>query len=348
MQALVLTAPNEFDVTDVPDPSPGPFEVLCRVERVGICGTDVHMVQGHYDMWPAYYPFTPGHEWSGQVVELGEGAEEFGWEVGDRVAGSSHAPCGYCRTCIAGRFNLCLRYGDGKLHSHYGHTAPGAYAEYVVHSIRSVFKLPDELDYDRAAVVDPASIALHCANRGGVHAGSTVAVVGAGPVGVLAAEAALALGATRVVVAARGRRLAVVDKFGHESFDTDVDDPVAAFRELVPDGVDAVLDCAGTPVTVPMSLGMLGRGGRCAMVGIPVSDVDLDLSDLVLDELELVGVRAVSGEMEPALSFIADDRVRAGDLITHRFPLREFARALEVTDTREDGAMKVLIDFSQT
>ncbi len=346
MRALVLTAPNAFAVEEVPDPEPGPFEVLCRVERVGICGTDVHMIAGEYPMWPAHYPFIPGHEWSGQVVRLGDGAEAFGWAVGDRVAGSSHSPCSYCRNCIRGRYNLCLSYGTPGLHSHYGHTTQGSYAEYVVHSIRSIFRLPEDLDYDRAAIADPASIALHCANRGGVEDGHVVCVIGAGPVGILAAEAARARGAARVIVAARGPRLGVVEKFGYEAMDTDLSDPITTFKELVGDGADVVLDAAGTPVTVAMALGLLARGGRCATVGIPTEEVTADLSGLVLDELELVGCRAVTGEMQPVLDFIADGRVRAGELITHRFPLEDFATALDVTSRRVDGALKVLIDMS--
>ena len=346
MKALVLRAPNDFAVEEVEDPTPGEFEVLCRVERVGICGTDVHMVQGHYDMWPAYYPFIPGHEWSGEIVQLGPGAEEFGWAVGDHVAGSSPAGCMHCKTCIDGHYNLCLNYGNSRVHSHYGHTKQGAYADYVVHSIRSIFKLPDGMSFDLGAVTDPASIALHCANRGGVQSGQTVAVIGAGPVGILAAEAARALGASRVIVAARGARLGVVDQFGYEVFDTTVAGGVAAFRDMVPNGADVVLDAAGTPHTVPMALDMLARGGRCATVGIPTDDVSLGLAGLVLDELELVGSRAVAGEMQATLDLIADGRIRAGDIITHRFPLAEFGRALEVTDQRIDGAMKVFIDLS--
>jgi 2-desacetyl-2-hydroxyethyl bacteriochlorophyllide A dehydrogenase len=346
VKALVLTASNEFSVTDVPDPRPGPFEVLCRVERVGICGTDVHLVQGHYRMWPAYHPFTPGHEWSGQVVGLGPGAEDFGWALGDRVVGSSHAPCTYCANCVRGRYNLCLQYGHPTLHSHYGHTKPGAFAEYVVHSIRSVFRLPDGLDYDQGAIADPASIALHCANQGRVRDGQTVAVIGAGPVGLLAADAARALGATRVVVAARGVRLAVVEKFGFESIDTAASDPVRAFREMVPAGADVVLDAAGTAQTIPMALALLARGGRCSTVGIPTEAVTVDLSALVLDELEVVGSRAVTGEVPTVLGYLADGRMRSRELITHRYPLADFATALDVTDRRVDGALKVLIDLS--
>lgn len=347
MQALLLTAPNEFSVTDVPDPTPGPHEVLCRVERVGICGTDVHMIQGHYPgLWPAYYPFTPGHEWSGEVVGLGSGADDFGFAVGDRVAGTSHAPCSYCENCIRGRYNLCTSYGKPALHSHYGHTAQGCYAEYVVHSIRSVFRLPATLDYDQAAIADPASIAFHTATRGGVREGHGVVVIGAGPVGILAADCARALGASRVVFAARGARLDVVEKLGFEALDTAAPDPAGRLREILPGGADVVLDAAGTPQSVPLALAMLARGGRCATVGIPTDLVNLDLAALVLDELELVGVRAAAGEMGATLDLIADGRIRAGELITHRFPLADFATALDVAASRTDGAIKVMIDLS--
>jgi len=347
VQALVLSAPNEFSVTEVEDPTPGRHEVLCRVERVGICGTDVHMIQGHYPgFWPAYYPFTPGHEWSGEVIGLGEGAEDFGFRVGDRVAGTSHAPCSFCANCIRGRYNLCTSYGDPRLHRHYGHTTQGSYADYVVHSIRSVFPIPDALDFDRAALADPASIALHTAKRGGVDDGDTVVVIGAGPIGILAADCARALGASRVILAARGARLGVVSRLGFETVDTAQEEPVAALRALAPGGADVVLDAAGTPESLRLGLGMLARGGRCATVGIPTREVCLDLSALVLDELELVGVRASAGEMTSVLDLMADGRVRGGELITHRFPLHDFAAAVDVAARREKGAIKVLIDMS--
>lgn len=348
MRALVLTAPNEFSVTDVPDPRPGPHEVLCRVERVGICGTDVHMIQGDYaGFWPAYYPFTPGHEWSGEVVELGAGAEDFGFAVGDRVAGTSHAPCTFCDNCVRGRYNLCTSYGDLNRHRHYGHTAQGCYAEYVVHSIRSVFRLPEGLDLDQAAIADPASIALHAANRGRIGNGDTVVVIGAGPVGILAADCAWALGASQVVVAARGARMAVVRKLGFETVDTSEPGAVDRVTELTSGGADVVLDAAGTPETMRMALAVLARGGRCSTVGIPTEQVQLDLSALVLDELELVGARAATGEMAPVLDFMADGRLRASELISHRFALEDFPTAMDVVTKRVDGAVKVMIDMSQ-
>src|SRR5437763_2622200 len=127
MRGVVLTAPRQHEVRDdLPVPSPGRLEVLCKVDSVAICGTDLHIYEGRFPgRWPRSYPFTPGHEWSGTVVELGEGADVLGWQVGDRVAGTSHDPCGYCRNCRIGRYTLCENYGKPGLHHQYGHYSQG-------------------------------------------------------------------------------------------------------------------------------------------------------------------------------------------------------------------------------
>jgi L-iditol 2-dehydrogenase len=172
-------------------------------------------------------------------------------------------------------------------------------------------------------------------------------VIGAGPVGILAADSARALGASKVVFAARGARLAVVEKMGFESVDTEESDVVEAVRAVTTHGgASVVLDAAGTPEAIRLGLSLLARGGRCATVGIPTEDVQLDVSKLVLDELELVGVRASAGEMSPVLELMADGRVRGNELITHRYPLEDFATAMDVASRRVDGAIKVMIDMS--
>jgi L-iditol 2-dehydrogenase len=196
MRALVLRAPNDFSVEDVPRPEPGPFEVLCRVRAIAICGTDPHIIAGDYPgFWPKEFPLIPGHEWAGEVVKVGPGAAELGWRPGARVAGTSHAGCGYCRLCVEGRYNLCESYGDERLHRQYGHNSPGACADYVVHSVRSVFAVPDELSDEDAAMLDPASIALHTVKFGGQAPGDAVVVVGPGVMGLVVAECARAGGA---------------------------------------------------------------------------------------------------------------------------------------------------------
>lgn len=346
MKALVVTEPNVMSVEDVPEPEPGPFEVKCRVRAVTICGTDAHLLAGDYPgFWPPGYPFIPGHEWAGDIVELGPGAEALGWAVGDRVAGTSHDACGFCQKCVEGRYNLCENYGKEGLHRQYGHNYQGAYAEYVVHGAKSVFHLPDELSYGEGAVLDPASIALHTANRGGNKPGDTVVVLGPGPVGLLAAEAARARGAGRVILVGRGSRLSKAEEMGNEVVDSRADDPVKVIRDLT-DGVgaDVVLECVGVPITFQWSLDVLRKGGRVACVGIPVGPVELSLQDLVLYELELIGSRASAGEMRHVMPLVMNGQMRAGELITHQFPLTSFPEALETFNERRDGALKVIVE----
>jgi L-iditol 2-dehydrogenase len=346
MEAVVLRAPNEFSIEEVPVPVPGRREVLCRVRSVAICGTDVHIIAGDFpNFWPRSFPLIPGHEWSGEVVEVGPEADAFGWVVGNRVAGTSHAACGYCRACIEGHYNLCENYGREGLHAQYGHNAQGAFANYTVHSIKSVFKIPDELDFDLAAVLDPSSIALHTARRGGVRPGDVVAVTGAGVMGLLAAECARALGAGRVMVLGRGTRLEMAEKLGYEVVDVAREDPVERVRrETAGLGADVALECAGEPEPLKWCLKLLRRGGRVAVVGIPVEEVQLSVRPLVLDELEIVGVRASAGEMPRVIPLVASGRVRAGELITHRYPLSDFAEAFRTFKDRVNGALKVIVN----
>ena len=346
MQALVVLEPGRLEIQEKPVPEPGPTEVLARVRATSICGTDAHLIHGDYPgFWPPAFPFTPGHEWAGEIVALGSAAEALGWQVGDRVAGTSHNACGVCQKCVEGRYNLCENYGKPGLHAQYGHNVQGCDATYVVHDVKCVFRLPDDVSFDVGAVVDPASIALHVARRGNIQPGDTVVVTGAGAVGLLAGDAATICGAARVVVVGRGYRLKRAEAMGFETVDSTAGDPVAAVRELTGGlGADVVLECAGVPETLTWGMAMLRRGGRCAMVGIPTEDVAMAIQPLVLDELELVGSRASAGEMRRVMPFVANGRVRAAELITHRFPLDRYEEALALFDDRSSGAVKIIIN----
>ncbi len=346
MQALVLPEPGRMEIREVPIPEPGPNEVLARVRAVSICGTDAHLIRGDYPgFWPPSYPFIPGHEWSGDIVALGPGAERFGWAVGDRVAGTSHDACGVCQKCVEGRYNLCENYGREGLHRQYGHNVQGADATYVVHGVKSVFPLPESLTYEEGAVIDPASIALHVSNRGNIAPGDTVAITGGGAIGLLAGDGATIRGASRVIVIEKNaRRHEKAAAMGFETIDPDAHDPVAAVREMTEGlGADVVLECAGVPVTVQWALGMLRRGGRCAAVGIPTVGVEIAMQKLVLDELELVGSRASAGEMRRVIPHVASGRMRVGEVITHRFDLAHYADALATFNNPESGAIKIIV-----
>ncbi len=346
MEALVVLEPNRFEIQEVPIPTPGPNEVLARVRAVSICGTDAHLVRGDYPgFWPPSFPFIPGHEWAGELVTLGPGADLYGWKLGDRVAGTSHDACGVCQKCVEGRYNLCENYGRPGLHKQYGHSVQGADSTYVVQGVKTIFALPDGLSFDEGAVIDPASIALHVANRGNVSPGDTVAITGAGAIGLLGGDAARIRGAARVILIERNElRLAKALEMGFEAVDSSADDPVATVREMTDGlGADVVLECAGVPVTVQWALGMLRRGGRCAAVGIPTKGVEIAMQQLVLDELELVGSRASAGEMRRVMPLVEQGRMRVRDVMTHRFPLSEFGAALATFNDPSSGAIKIIV-----
>ncbi|HLM33856.1 MAG TPA: alcohol dehydrogenase catalytic domain-containing protein [Gaiellaceae bacterium] len=350
MDALVVHEPNRFSIENVPRPEPGENELLCKVHAVAICGTDPHIISGDFPgFWPKEFPFIPGHEWAGEVVGVGSGAERFGWKTGTRVAGTSHAGCGFCRRCVEGRYNVCENYGNEAVHRQYGHYTQGSYAEYVVHSIASVFPIPDSLGWDEAAMLDPTAIALHTVKRGRQAPGDTVVVVGPGVMGLLVAECAWALGAGRVIVVGRGERLAKAAALGNEPVDFTACDPVERVRELTAGvGAEVALECSGDPAAVGQCADMLRRGGRVAVIGIPLEDAHVPMQKIVLDELEIVGVRAAAGEMPEAIALVAAGKIHLDELITHRFALREYAEALRTFSERVDGALKVIVYPWQT
>ena len=345
MQAVILTGPNALELGELPTPEPGRNEVLCRVDSVAICGTDLHIFEGKFPgRWPRAYPFTPGHEWSGTVVQLGEGAELFGWQVGDRVAGTSHAGCGFCRMCTTGRYNLCDNYGNEKVHRQYGHYSQGADGEYMATSIKSIFKLPESLSLEVGALIDSASIALHSVKRPGINAGDVAAVTGPGPLGLLSADCALALGAARVIVTGSGERLDKARGLGFEVADYRSGDVVEAVKSMTDGkGVHVTIDTAGTALSIQQAVAMTRKGGRVAFTGVPLEPAELPMQKIVLEEIDLYGVRANRGTMEEAIALVQVGRLRAEGVITHRFPLAEYAEALETFARRKDGALKVLV-----
>lgn len=347
MQALVLTAPHAFEIGDLPRPAPLENEVLCRVRAIAICGTDAEIIEGSFrGRWPRAYPFTPGHEWSGEVVEAGSVALAYGFTPGTRVAGTSHSGCGYCRMCRTGRYNLCFNYGREELgHRQYGHYTQGAYAEFVVQTIKSVFPIPDSMPFDVAALCDTASIALHSVKRAGIEPGDTIASIGSGGMGLLAAMCARALGAARVVVVGGGKRLDRARALGFETVDYHSGDPVAAVRALTGGrGVDASIDSAGTTDSITQSIGVLRKGGRVAFTGIPKEPVEIDFQKIVLEEIDLHGVRANRNTMEEVIPLMTDGRIAAAKLITHHFKLADFSAALRTFNERVDGALKVIVE----
>lgn len=346
MDALVLSAPRKFGIEAVPIPTPEADEVLCKVDTTFICGTDPHIIAGDFPgFWPQEFPLVPGHEWSGTVVEAGSRAHALGWREGDRVCAISHVGCGYCRNCMSGRFNICLNYGHPERgHRQHGHYTPGAYAQYMSASVRSLYRVPDDMDLEYSACIDPLSIALYTVNRTRMEPGDDILIMGTGPQGLMALLCAKAAGAGRIYVAGHGDRLKLATDLGGIGIDYRTADVARTVRDKTGGlGVPRVCECAGTVTSIRQACEAAGKGGVVSVIGIPHEDVALPLKRMVLDEVELVGNRANPNTADAAIALMLEGRVDLSPLMTHRFPLTRFADALETYEARRDGAMKVAI-----
>jgi len=344
MEAVILTAPGKLEVGEVETPVPGLGEVLVRVESTTICGTDIEIIRGtHVPRWPPRFPAILGHEWAGRIVAMGPHTGGFGLEMGDHVAGTSHAGCGACRMCLTGRYNLCLNYGAAITgHRQYGHITQGSYAEYVVNNIRALHRMPKGMPFDVGSCVDPAGCGLWTAKRAGIHPGDTVVVLGSGPIGAFAFESARALGAGRLIVVGGGKRLEILAEQGAET---------VSYREgRVPEKIaemtggrraQVVLETAGTTDSFKWSVDCAGKGARVAITGIPENIPDLAWKRVVLEEMDVYGVRANPNCGDEVIALIQAGRIRVEPYITHRFPLRKYQEAYDVFVARKDGALLV-------
>lgn len=344
MDALVLRGVRRFAVERVPVPEPGGEDVLCEVDTTYICGTDPHIIAGDFlGFWPKSFPFIPGHEWSGTVVATGERAARLGWREGDRVCGISHCGCGYCQNCLTGRYNICLNYGhEDRGHRQYGHYTQGAYAQYLRTSVKSIYRIPDDMPLELAACVDPLSIALYTVRRSRLEPGRDVLVLGTGPQGLMAILCARALGASRILAAGSGARLAKAEALGAIPIDYRATDVAELVLELTGGrGVPHVLECAGTADALRQACLAAAKGGVVSVIGIPHTQPELPVKRLVLDEVELVGNRANPNTAAPTIEMLGNGRIDLSPLLTHRFSLREFATALDTFESRRDGAIKV-------
>lgn len=348
MRALVLPAPGKLEVETVPVPQPQLGEVLCKVRAVAICGSDPEILRGDLaGTWPPAYPFIPGHEWAGEVVAVGPGVVDL--HVGDRVAGQAHRGCGVCPNCLEGRYTLCENYGRPESgHRHYGFITPGAYAQYGAFSVKSVDRMPPEMSFHEGALVDTAGVVLHGLELSGVTPGGVVAVIGPGPIGLIAMRLARLLGAARVIAVGRGARLEAARRAGADilvNFETV--DPVKGVREATDGrGVDEAVECSGAPGTFRQAVEMVRKGGRVSLVGVPPNHViePLPFKYIVHNEIAIFGSRANPNVSRKVINLIAARQLAVADLVTHVFPLEQFSTALEYFVHRRENAVKVVIE----
>ncbi|KKM10671.1 hypothetical protein SY88_12420 [Clostridiales bacterium PH28_bin88] len=353
MRAAVTVAWNEVRVMEVPVPALRPGEVLCRVRACGICGTDLKIMAGVFadsKKWPRELPFIQGHEWSGEVVALGPGVTQEDIKIGDRVVGESHMFCGTCRMCQEGNYHMCDRAGGEKAYEKgfylYGHDAPGAFAEYVARPLSLLYRVPESLSWEEAAIGNQAAVALHLADRGDIKAGYKVVVLGPGHLGLLSLQIAKAMGATTVIVTGRDdQRLALARELGADyTVDIREDAPERRILELTGGGADVVLECAGTPEAVCTALEVARKGGKVVLGGLTGGkQVAIDPDKLVLKELDVRGSHARVNSQTRALEMIAKGLINARKLVSFTFPLEEINKAYNTFKDRNNRAIRVIV-----
>ncbi len=320
MKAAVWYKAGELKVEDVSEPRPGPDEVKLRIKACGICGSDLH----EYKSGPFLIPRKPhpltgraggpiilGHELSGEIVEIGGAVK--GWSPGDRVAVNPLIYCGKCYYCERAQHVLCTSLGT------YGLATDGAFAEYAVFSSRSLIRLPPSISDEMGAFVEPLAVALHAVARSRLRLGETVAVVGAGPIGLLVAQASKASGARTVVVVEplEARRRLALENGADRAIDPASVDVGAEIASLT-DGLraDIAFDCVGTQTSFDGCIKLTGRRARICVVGLALKPIEVPFLRLWGHEKEIVFSSGYEDEFETAVSLIADGRVEVKSLIS--------------------------------
>ncbi len=338
MRAAVLRGWNDLRVEEVDIPSPGPGEVQVRVRACGLCGTDLKMVEGAFEArgWPPSLPFVMGHEWSGEVAALGPGLEDSPLQPGDRVVAENHVGCSACPMCRRGRYNLCERAGSPGYRL-YGHTAPGALAEYAVRPAVMLHAIPSTISAVAGALVNQGSLTVHAVRRVALEPGATVAVFGPGLLGLLSTAVAKAAGASQVIVVGRGPRLELAAAMGADAtVDYERTEPAAGVRALTGGrGVDVVFDCTGNPDVPPQALGAIRRGGKIALLGLTGGKpAALDIDRVTLDEIDVLGIRSSPNAYPAMIALLETGAVDVEPLLTHVYDLDDVNEALEALRSR--------------
>jgi L-iditol 2-dehydrogenase len=339
MKAVVKTQRGEghVDYIDFPEPEPWPGSVKIQVKATGICGTDLHIFR---DEFPYFPPVVLGHEFSGQIVALGQGVKNF--QVGENVVSELPvAPCGNCRFCKTGYQNLCSNRKG------LGWSANGSFAKYVIAEEQMLHLVPEGLDYDEAALCEPMAVAAYgVIELTGVQAGDVVYVSGPGPIGLLAAQAAKAEGAIVVIggVAADNKRLALAHELKIDRIINIMEeDPVAVIQDLTHGlGADVVFECSGAEMATAQCLNAVRPGGKYTQMGLFGKSIQLDFNQIAVKELRVQGVFSSNWRSwDRALRLVSQGRVRLRPLISHCFPLSEWRQAFDLLWRRE--GLKVLL-----
>lgn len=341
MQALVLTEYKQLELTERPQPQPGPGEVLVRVAACGICGSDVHGYDGSSGR--RIPPIVMGHEAAGVVTAVGSGVQRF--KAGDRVTFDSTVYCGECAYCRRGEVNLCdRRQVIGVSCGEY--SRDGAFAEYIAVPERIVYALPDDLPFAQAAMLEAVSVALHAVGVTELKGGETALVIGAGMIGLLTLQAALAAGCSRVFIAdIDPTRLKLAATLGASEIIAGSGAEVVkeCLRLTEGQGVDVVLEAVGRTETIATGIDAVRKGGTVTLIGNITPEVTIHLQKVVSRQIRLQGTAASSGEYPQAIEWMRSGKIRVEPLITAVASLEQGPEWFARLYAHEPNLMKIVL-----
>ncbi len=342
MKALVKTQKGEgfIEYKEMPDPKPGPGEVLIEVKAAGICGTDIHVKHDRFPYWP---PVILGHEFSGDVIELGPDCKYY--KVGDRVVGEPHTKhCGVCHLCRTGNVQICPEKRSP------GWGIDGCMAKYLVMPEQLLHRIPDTMDYDTAAVIEPTANTVHdIIERAGIVPGDFVVVLGPGPIGLLAGLTAKAAGARHVVMVGTpgdvGLRLDKAKELKFETVLNVAEDNVLDIVMKLTNGVgaDIVVECSGAPPAIVSAVDLIRKKGKICAIGLTGGrNVDFPWEKAAFKVADIYFCLSTSyTSWNRAINLVESGLLPAQEVITHRMPLSEWEKAFEEIEAQR--ALKVIL-----
>ncbi len=338
MKASRFLGNKTFAVTDLPTPHAGPGELVLRNQVCGVCGTDVHIYHGEPGSADVNPPVVLGHEYSGEVVEVGEGVT--GFAVGDHVTVDPNIYCGHCAYCQNGKKQLCPSMEA------IGVTRDGGFAQYSLIPASQAFKLEPTVPWEAAAMAEPLACCLHGIDLAGIQVGDKVCVVGGGAIGLLMVQLAKLSGASQIVLSEPNekRRQVGLQLGANAAIDPTRPDAQEAFAQVLGGGANVVIECVGNVPAVKSAFQFAGKGATVLLFSVPKVDAtfDLPLFDVYKKELTIKGSFVNPDTLARAVALINSGKVDFGPIITHRFTLDQLPEAIAMQ--MSDASIKVVVE----
>lgn len=334
----LMPEPKHITFREVPVPKPGPDQVLVKIKRIGICGSDIHVFHGTHPY--TSYPVTQGHEVSGQIVEVGEYVKDL--KVGDRITIEPQVFCGRCYPCLHGKYNLCEHLKV------MGFQTTGTASEYFAVDSSKVTLIPDSMTFSEGAMLEPLAVTVHAAKRFPDLKGAKAVVLGCGPIGILLVQSLKALGASQVFATdISDKRLELAKTLGADFVVNTMKEDYATklVEAFGPDKADVIYECAGTDITMDQAIQNARKGSTIILVAVFGKKANVDLAKLNDSELDLnTSMMYRHEDFVDGIKFVSEGKIQLKPLQSAHFAFEDFQKAYEYIDNNRETTMKVIVD----